>query len=154
MRKLKKCDNNGDPTIICKVSPYVYISWGALVVIFTIAVVIVAVRYDLLLLLIIPIVFAIFGGIYCTFIIKYTVLTFKEGKLTIRKGIISSHIEEIPAVNILSIGVEKGMISRIFHYGNIVFATAIKEYRFEKMDKPDRFISEGSKYLVGITRKK
>lgn len=148
-RKEKKLDR----TIVCKVSPVVYTYCALFVIIFAIAMTVVATSYNLLWLLAIPVALGVATFIYCDLLTKNTIVMFKDGLLTLRHGIISSSSTEIPSVNVLSITIEKGLYSHIFKYGNLTLVTANGTYYFKKMRDPEKFVAETSEYLVSITRR-
>ncbi len=138
------------PTIECKVSPILFTMVMAATMLFEIAVVVVAVSYGVWFLIAIPCIFGVVGYIYCELLAKNTKLMFENGTLIVRKGVISAKVTKVPAVNVISISVEKGAYSRMFKYGNITITTASETYRFEKMKDPDIFVELTSKYLTNI----
>lgn len=153
-RRKKKKYARMDKTIIARLSKIVYIKHVFVFLLLVVAMIIIVSRYQWLwYLFAIPVLYLVAGIIFESLRRKNTVLTFADGRLTCRQGILSCRTTVSPAVNILSVTVEKGLFSHMLDYGNIRVVTANDEMYFRTMDCADEFAEAANQYLVDITRR-
>lgn len=84
-------------------------------------------------------IIAIIDALRAILRVKFTELAFTDKKVVGKIGMIRIKAMESPLSKINNVGIDQGLIERIFGYGRIVINTSSDDYIYPGVDRPDEF---------------